>query len=116
MKEPATSIRRVRTRLNKPGNELVTMGEQMRMCRELRGLSKSEVAREIGCDSAAITRYEKGFLEGVSFRKLHKYMQAIGCTLIATPLPFPSYINHNVHKVQIYTPSYIPTHRNFVEE
>lgn len=105
-----------RKRLTVAQTELVTLGQQMRNVRELRGLSKEECARQMGNDTGVVNRIETGFIEGISFRTVHKYMQVIYATLVAIPMPFPSFIDHKAHRVAIYSPSFIPVHKNLKED
>lgn len=115
-KDPKTVQRRVRQRIKRTNSEMVTLGDQMRMIRELRGMSKDHLARLMGCDTTLITRMEAGFMEGVSFRKVHRYFQEVYGTLIAVPMPFPSFLDHRAHRVQIYSPNYIPNKNNLKED
>lgn len=112
MNQPKTNDRRVKNRLKVEGNEMVTLGQQIRMIRELRGMSKAEAARLTGCDQGRITKIENGFMEGISFRMVHIYMKTLYATLIAVPVPFPSFINHEAHRIEPYIPEYRPMEHN----
>lgn len=107
---------RLRGKLRKEVTDLVTIGEQMRLLRELRGFSKEELARRMGCHTGTITKIEKGFLEGVSMRIINNYLNQCHGTFICIPLPMPSGIDPEAHKFVAYFPVYKPIEHNIADD
>lgn len=104
--------KRVKTRLKRPVNMLLTTGDQCRVVRELRGYSKASIAEKMGVNVDTITRIENQFWGSRGFLHLNKYLENIGATIVVIGMPFPSYHNQNAVIVNPPKVEYNPTEHN----
>jgi transcriptional regulator with XRE-family HTH domain len=108
--------KRVKTRITRPVNALVTTGDQCRMIRELRKYSKAALAEKMGVNVDTITRIENKFWGAKGFLHLNTYLESIGATIVVIPLPFPSYHNHQAVIVNPPKVEYSPTPHNLATD
>lgn len=88
-----------RIRLKKVVPEMVTLGQQMRILREMRNISRSELSKQCGVSESVISCIEKG--ERGNMRSLNLILKHLGGTLVIIPIPVPSWVDSRSRAVEM---------------
>lgn len=91
----------VKRKMFLPRQKLATFGQQCRMIRETRKITKEKLCRMMGVGPRVIYNIERYNGFNVSIEVLNLYMKAIGATMVVIPTPVPSYIDTFVESVEL---------------
>ena len=86
----ATKIKRA---MKMPPYKMLTIGQQIRMVREMRRLTIDQVSRITGLSVTTIAKMEKWDGYNSSIDSVNVVLKALGATMVVMPVSVPSFIN-----------------------
>ena len=92
---------KVKRAMKMPTYKMLTLGQQIRMIREMRRISMDQMSRITGIHPYTLQKIEKWDTYTVGLETLNIYLKALGATIIAVPVGVPSYIDTSTESVEL---------------
>lgn len=102
-----------RAKIKKASAEMVTIGQQLRILREMRNISRTELSRQAGVSVGVIAAIEKG--DRSNMKSLNIILKHLGGTLVIIPLPVPSWVDSRSRAVEMKVRAVRPMLSNEIE-